>query len=99
VDPAAGKESLPKGDRGYITWSIDLMVLSVTKDEIRQMRASSRTSPGPRCRERAASSRPQVLEVGRRRERKPVRVSDPRAQIDVSTVIEPGPDTYCENGY
>jgi len=30
---------------------------------------------------------------------KPVRVPDPRAQIDVSTVIEPGPHTYCEDGY
>jgi hypothetical protein len=24
---------------------------------------------------------------------------DPTAQLDTTNLIEPGPDTYCENGY
>jgi len=95
-----GNAPLPKGARGYVTWSVDLMVLSVTKDEIKQMRGvvtNFAWPPMPRTSGELAP--PKYWKWGVDENGKPVRVPDPRAQIDVSTVIEPGPHTYCEDGY
>jgi ribonuclease Z len=95
-----GKDPLPKGERGYITWAIDLMVLSVTKDEIKQMRGVVTNFAWPPFPRTSGELRPpKYWKWGVDENGRPVRVSDPRAQIDVSTVIEPGPRTWCEDGY
>ena len=76
------------------------MVLSVTKEEIKQMRGVvTNFAWPPMPRTSGELKPPKYWKWGVDENGKPVRVSDPRAQIDVSTVIEPGPHTYCEDGY
>jgi len=95
-----GKDPLPWDERGYITWAVDLMVISVTKDAIKQMRGVVTDFAWPPIPQTSGELKPpKYWKWGVDENGNPVQVSDPRAQIDVSTVIEPGPDTYCEDGY
>lgn len=77
---------LPPGERGYMTWACDLMVLSVTRAAIRQYRAEVNPySPAPLS---AAEGTPLAAKY-----------PTPTSDIDTTNVIQPGPDTYCESGY
>jgi ribonuclease Z len=75
-----------------IIWSTDLMVLRVKKDQITQLmgRVSNYTWNAP-----PDMSAP----LGIPKYHTADGQSDPYAQIDTSTVIQPGDNTYCENGY
>lgn len=93
-----GKVAVP-GD-GYITWSTDLMVLRVTKTAIKQLRGVVTDYAWPPIAfvtEQLAP--PKYWKWGVDDNGNPAQVSDPRAQLDLTTVIEPGPDTYCADGY
>jgi ribonuclease Z len=78
----------PVLDPGYMTWSFDTMVITVTKDAIRQERgllSAFAASPFPR------------LPPG-------VVMLDPKypsatAQLDETNVIQSGTNTYCPTGY
>ncbi len=75
-----------------IIWSTDLMVLRVKQSGITQLmgKVSDYTFSPP-----ADPSAPQ----GTPKYHTADGQSDPTAQIDTSTVIQPGNNTYCENGY
>ncbi len=97
---AASRHPMTGEYQPYITWSIDLMVISVTKDEIKQLRGVVTDFAWPPMPRASGDVKPpKYWKWGVDENGNPVKVSDPRAQLDVSTVIEPGPDTYCEDGY
>jgi ribonuclease Z len=81
-------------DSGYpikgrdIIWSTDLMVLTVKKTGITQRMGvvSDYTFAPPQ-------------NVYPPESQNPPKYPSPTAQLDKSTLIEPGDDTYCENGY
>jgi hypothetical protein len=76
------------------------MVISVTKDEIKQWRGVVADFDWPPLLQVTGELQtPKYWKWGVDENGKPMQVSDPRAQLDTSTVIEPGPDTYCEDGY
>jgi ribonuclease Z len=69
-----------------LTWSTDLMVLTVTPDGVKQMAAIvSDYEFGPLPQNEGDPA--------------PPKYAGPRDQLDVTNVIDPGPDTHCESGY
>ncbi|WP_242343811.1 hypothetical protein [Anaeromyxobacter terrae] len=81
-----GKDAIGGATRGYMTWACDLMVITVTKDEIKQYRADV----DPFAMSPLSSYDGTAL---------PPKYPSPTAAIDTTNVIQPGPDTYCESGY
>ena len=93
---------------GWLTWSTDLMVITVTKDSLKQeLGQVNDYSYAPLSHDVGAPGRvPKywtwetdangnlVYENGM-----PVPVGDPHYQIDERTLIRSGPDTYCDSGY
>ena len=90
--------SLRLGDD--IVWSWDLMTLSVTGSGIVKRRGRiDEFTFTPIGYMEAAQKPPKYAKWSTDANGKPVIVGDPRAQLDTSTVIEAGANTYCSNGY
>ncbi len=81
------KLAVRAGDRGWMTWACDLMVIEIDRNrEIRQYRADVNPyAPGPLS---AADGTPL-----------PPKYPSPTSDIDTTNVIQPGPKTYCKSGF
>lgn len=89
-------------------WSFDLMTISVSPKEISQRKLRVNDfgwSPFPRAVGPTKTPKYWTWEVDENgnlvldENGNPRKVGDPFAQIDQTAAIEPGPDTYCPDGY
>lgn len=91
-------------DAARITWSFDLMVITVNKDEIIEQKGfvtDFTWAPRPNLPDLTANP-PKYWKWGTDSEGNPAKVSDPYAQIDTSTAIvacDNGKCNYREDGY
>ncbi len=97
-----GKEAIgPADEHRYITWSTDRMVLTLSEDgairqEVAKVNPFVTTVTGGTG---AAQKVPKYWMWQQDENGKPVPVSDPRFQNDLTNEIRPGADTYCQTGY
>lgn len=98
------KESISGKDAARITWSFDLMVISVTGDQIKEMRGHvsdfgfSPTTNLPS----GTPNTPKYWIWGTDSDGNPAKVGNPYAQIDTSTAIpecDDGKCNYRDDGY